>query len=183
MAQPQAALVKHLLNKHEGEMRLVGVDSWVDLSGTGRDRRHIVYHSRFFHSQTMRTEEMRNFCFWNHGAGAKDPRFKDTYLPEETVENIMRVEQNQTRLIMRAPATGGQPAGWKIRQGNYITLGELFLFGVCKCSCWDMYRTYMSLEIVVTNKPHSTSNSPNAILRQNAKKRSHDKTGRWSLRW
>ena len=179
----EAALVKHLLNKHEGEMRLVGVDYWVDLSGTGRDSRHIVYHSRFFHSQTMRTEEMRNFCFWNHGAGAKDPRFKDTYLPEETVDNIMRVEQNQTRLIMRVPATGGQSAGWKIRQGNYITLGELFLFGVFKCSRWDMYRTYMSLEIVVTKKPHSISNSPNAILRQHAKNRSHDMTGRWSLRW
>ena len=45
----EAALVKHLLNKHEGEMRLVGVDYWVDLSGTGRDSRHIVYHSRLFH--------------------------------------------------------------------------------------------------------------------------------------
>ena len=95
----------------------------------------------------------------------------------------MRVEQNQTRLIMRVPAIGGQPAGWKIRQGNYITLGELFLFGSLKCSCWDMYRTYMSLDIVVTRKPHSISNSPNAILRQNAKRKRHDQTGRWALPW
>jgi len=63
----ELALVSQLLNKHEGEMRLVGADSWVDFSATGRDGRHIVYHSRFFHPQTMRTEEMRKFCFWDHG--------------------------------------------------------------------------------------------------------------------
>ena len=179
----EAMLVKHLLNKHDGEMRLVGADSWVDFSATGRDGRHIVYHSRFFHSKSMRTEEMRKFCFWHHGAGRTDPRFKDADLAEETVEKIMRVEQNQTRLIMRVPATGGQPAGWKIRQGNYITLGELFVFVAHRCSCWDMHRTYMSLEIVVTKKLHSSSNSPNAILRQNAKKKRHDQTGRWALPW
>ena len=38
----ELALVTQLLNKHDGEMRLVGVDSWVDLAGTGRDGRHIV---------------------------------------------------------------------------------------------------------------------------------------------
>ena len=41
------------------------------------------------------------------------------------------------------PATGGRPESWKIRQGNYITLGELFVFGAHRCSCWDLYRIYI----------------------------------------
>ena len=59
----EAGLVKHLLNKHDGEMRLVGVDWWVDLPATGGRGSNNVYHSRYFHSQTMCTEEMRKFCF------------------------------------------------------------------------------------------------------------------------
>ena len=37
------------------------------------------------------------------------------------------------------PAAGGKPARWLIRQGQYITVGELFVFGTRRCSCWALY--------------------------------------------
>ena len=65
--------------------------------------------------------------------------------------------------------------------GNYITLGELFVFGAHWCSCWDLYRTYTALRIFIHKKPHSLSNSEDAIFRANAKRSKYEKTGRWGL--
>ena len=36
---------------------------------------------------------------------------------------------DETVLKEKATATGGKPARWLIRQGQYITVGELFVFG------------------------------------------------------
>ena len=47
------------------------------------------------------------------------------------------------------PATGGELARWLIRQGQYITLGELFVSGARRCSCWALYRIYKSLDICI----------------------------------
>ena len=33
---------------------------------------------------------------------------------------------DETLLMEKVPATGGKPARWLIRQGQYITVGELF---------------------------------------------------------
>ena len=94
---------------------------------------------------------------------------------------ILEKEDNETLLMKYCPATGGRPERWQIRQGNYITLGELFVFGVDRCSCWDLYRTYTALEIFIRRKPHSLSNSDDAIFRANAKRAKFEKTGRWGL--
>ena len=93
----------------------------------------------------------------------------------------MDEEENETQLIKYCPATGGRPSRWLIRQGNYISLGERFAFGACRCSCWDLYRTYRSLEIFIFKKPHSTSGAEDAVLRQNAKRKRHQDTGTWGL--
>ena len=82
----------------------------------------------------------------------------------------MDEENNETQLMKVCPATGGRSPRWLIRQGNYITLGELFAFGAHRCSCWDLYRTYRSLEIFIHRKLHSTSGTEEAIFRQNAKR-------------
>ena len=50
----------------------------------------------------------------------------------------MDEEDNETRLLKFVPTSGGRPREWRIRQGNYISLGELFLFGKGQCACWDM---------------------------------------------
>ena len=99
----------------------------------------------------------------------------------EDVQWIMDEEDNETQLMKFCPATGGGPSRWLIRQGNYITLGELFVFGAQRCSCWDLYRTYTALEIFIHKKPHSLSNSEGAIFRANAKLSKFENTGRWGL--
>ena len=43
---------------------------------------------------------------------------------------------DETVLMEKAPATSGKPARWLIRQGQYITVGELFVSGARRCSCW-----------------------------------------------
>ena len=79
------------------------------------------------------------------------------------------------------PATGGKPARWLIRQGQYITVGELFVFGARRCSCWDLYRTHTALEVFIRKKPHSFSTSDEANFRANAKRSTYDNTGSWGL--
>ena len=139
-------------------------------------------HSRYWHAQTMRHEETRTWCFRNHGGGLPkgSPR-KDTFLRWADVCWILEKEDNETFLMKYCPATGGRPEMWQIRQGNYITLGELFVFGGKRCSCWDLYRAYTALEIFIRKKPHSLSNSEGAIFRANAKHSKFENTGRWGL--
>ena len=90
-------------------------------------------------------------------------------------------EDNETLLMKYCPATGGRPASWQILQGNYITLGELFVFGARRCSYWYLYRTDTALEIFIRKKPHSLSDSDEAIFRANAKRSNFEITGRWGL--
>ena len=175
--QTEHEFVKHLLNWHDGEVRFVGEPWWETVEMT-RD----LYHSRYWHAQTMRHERTGDWCFHNHGGGRKkdDPR-KDKFLTWDEVRWIFETEHNENLLMKYCPATGGRPASWQIRQGNYITLGELFVFGAQRCSCWDLYRTYTALEIFIRKKPHSLSNSEGAIFRANAKLSKFEKSGRWGL--
>ena len=89
-------------------------------------------------------------------------------------------ENNETLLMKYCPATGGRPASWQIRQGNYITLGELFVFGARRCSCWDLYRTYTSLDIFIRK---IVSGSEEAVCLSNAKRNPHFETGKFGLDW
>ena len=77
------------------------------------------------------------------------------------------------------PAAGGKPARWLIRQGQYITLGELFVLGAHRCSCWDLYRIYTSLDLFIRKKVHSVSGSEEAVCLSNAKRSQHFETGKW----
>ena len=179
-----AAWVKHLLTMHDGEVRFVGDPWWVDTrSFPASGGSHSLCLVKFWHSQTMRKEKTRNWAFYNHGAGQRDQRWKEGHLTHRDVQWIMDEEDNETQLMKYCPATGGRPSRWLIRQGNYITLGELFVFGARRCSCWDLYRTYRSLEIFIHRKPHSMSGSEEAIFRQNAKRKRFQDTGRHGLDW
>ena len=129
----------------------------------------------------MRTPEARNWADNRHGAGQTNPRLKEQDLECSEVNWIMEVEQNATQLMTFEPANGRIPARWLIRQGNYISLGELFVHGADLCSCWDLYRTYTSLEVFIARKNHSVSNTENGIFRQNAKRVRHAWCGRWGL--
>ena len=66
----------------------------------------------------------------------RERAFTETIVPlEEFLESAMvGRDVDETVLMEKAPATSGKPARWLIRQGNYITLGELFVLGAHRCS-------------------------------------------------
>ena len=61
---------------------------------------------------------------------------------------------------------------------NLITLGELFVSGAHRCSCWDLYRTYTSLHISIRK---IVSGSEEAVCLSNAKRHPHFGTGKCCL--
>ena len=126
----------------------------------------------------MKTKTAKDWCRNNHGDRAPAWK-KDSMLSPEQVQWIMDEEGDKTLLMKKLPAIGG----YMIRQGHYVTLAEVFYFGAWRCSCWDLYRTYLSLKIFIRKKPHSQSTTEPARLRQNAKKKRHEDTGNWGLSW
>ena len=175
--------MKHLLNFHDGEVRFVGDPWWADVTDPAFGGRLPNLHlPAFWHPQTMRTKQAKEWCFWRHGAGQKVQWTKQQPLTTEEIAWIMRVEGGETRLMRQVPprASGGwsTPARWQIRQGNMITLAELFSFGAYRCTCWDLYRTYRSLEVFIDPQPRVRSGSENANFRDNAKRKRRMDTGR-----
>ena len=174
--ETEEQFVKHLLNFHDGEVRFVGPNWWEEVP------EHGLNHTRYWHSQTMRTEKTRRWCWQSHGGGLeKGSPWKERHLYWRDVRWLMQEEGNETLLMKYCPATGGRPDSWHIRQGNCITLGELFNHGADKCSCWDLYRTWTNLDIFVHKKPHSVSHSPEGTFRANAKRWNFETEGRWGL--
>ena len=62
-----------------------------------------------------------------------------------------------------------------------ISLAELFYLGRANLACYDLYRLYVTLDIFIFKRFHSTSNTAGAQLRRNAKKLRYHETGRWGL--
>ena len=173
----EAQWVRALFNLHDGEVRFVGNPGWVELPDPDN-----LFHPHLWHSQTMRTPRARDWAHFHHGQGQTDQRLKEAPLSQSDVDWVLAEEGRETRLMKFCPASGGDPSQWFIRQGNYVTLGELFTFGAYRCTCWDMYRTYRSLEVFIDRKPHSVSGSEEGTLRQNAKRKQFSEKGKWGLR-
>ena len=87
---------------------------------------------------------------------------------------------DETVLMEKAPATSGQPARWLIRQGQYIIVGDLFVFGARGCSCCALYKSW---DIFIRKEQHSVSGSEGAVVLQNAKGERHLDTGKFGLDW
>ena len=174
--------VQHLLNLHNGEVRLVGDPRWEEVTVW---HKHfwgaIPWHCQFWHDQTLRTYAARDWAWRTYGAGCKRSAEKERNLTRLEVEWILKEHKNETYLMKYCPASGGNPEKWFIKAGQYITLGELFVYGHLRCSCWDLYKTYTSLPIFIRSKYHSSSSSARAIFRGNAKRKRYSECGRWGL--
>ena len=86
---------------------------------------------------------------------------------------------DETVLMEKAPATSGQPARWLIRQGQYIIVGELFVFGARGCSCCALYKFW---DIFIRKEQHSVPETwEGAVALQNAKRKRHLGTGNFGL--
>ena len=77
------------------------------------------------------------------------------------------------------PATGGKSPRGLIRQA----VGEFFVFGARRCSCWALYRIHKSSDIFIRKEQHSVSGSEGAVVLQNAKRKRHLDTGKFGLDW
>ena len=71
----------------------------------------------------------------------RERAFTQTIAPWKAFLELAMVgrDVDETVLMEKVPATGGKPARWLIRQGQYITVGELFVFGARSCSCCALY--------------------------------------------
>ena len=71
----------------------------------------------------------------------RERAFTQTIAPWKAFLELAMVgrDVDETLLMEKAPATGGKPARCLIRQGQYITVGELFVFGARSCSCCALY--------------------------------------------
>ena len=78
----------------------------------------------------------------------------------------------------------GRPSLWRGLEdqgGQFRHLAEFFRFGKNLCSCYDIYRAYLSLPIWIQKRQHSASKSEHGWFRRNAKTLLHQGTGRWGL--
>ena len=163
----KADYVKHIVNKHDGDARFVGDAGWEPFPASGGDDVH-VYKACFWHYQFATTRETRR---WLYGKSQEED-LCDADLRDSDINWIARrsEEQNETTLMKwsEPQAPGGQ---WSIRTGNYITLAELFYYGgyVSNCTCFELYRLYLSLPIFIHKRAHSTSHTAEATRRRNTK--------------
>ena len=167
------AYVKHILNKHDGEVRHWGSYPWTPVP-EGVD----IADLKFWHYQFAKTSDVREhleMCQRNndHNSGR---------LTEAEIDWILGLERGETRLLKREagedPASGGT---WYIRTGQHVSLAELFDFGCRLCSCHWLYTVYKAQPIFISKKRHSESGKPDAVMRRNARRLHRQDTGSWGL--
>ena len=83
--------VQHLLNLHDGEVRLVGDPRWEEVTVW---HKHfwgaIPWHCRFWQDQTLRTYAARHWAWTTYGAGCKRSAEKERNLTRLEVEWILK---------------------------------------------------------------------------------------------
>ena len=113
------------------------------------------FHGRYWQCSFVKTTEVRKWLLgWESSEYDED-------MCEYDVQWIMRTEGGETGLMKADPASGED---WKIRAGTFVTLAEFFWFGKNLCSCYDIYRAYLSLPIWIQERQHSASTSQHGVV-------------------
>ena len=133
-------------------------------------------NARFWHYQFATVDSTRRYLHDRSQEGCADEDLDDYEL-----KWILEQEGYQTTLMMYGPASGGSGGPWHILSGNYITLAEIMRFGCRTTSCYDLYRTYVSLPILIYKRYHILSNTDKAQLARNAKFLRHTEEGYFGL--
>ena len=167
-----ADYVKHILHKHDGEVRHWGPRWWTPVPAAVVAN---ITHVRFWHYQLTKTREVRTWLYWYH------EHQYDGHLSSDEINWILQEERGETTLLKRGPASGGTPATWYIREGNHVTLAELFNHGCHVCSCHFLYTLYLQQTVFITKRHRSESTAPGARVRRHAKNLHHQETGRYGL--
>ena len=176
--------VKHILNWHDGEVRLLGDFQWKKFPAPGGDEVEpdgfTVYHPHLWHYQYMKNRDTRAWLIWR-----KTSVWKLQDLRPQDVAWILDKEGNETTYVKFVPAPGGSShlshGTFYVKQGHLVTLAEMFRFGSRVCTCFDIYRTFVHLPIFVYKKIHSSSGSEQGLQRRAAKLLRHAETGKFGL--
>ena len=188
-----ARFLLHLLNFHEGEARIT-MDRGYQALPDGIDH----HEACFWHYQYVRNLRVRK---WLHARWKAKDQGK---LTDDDIKWILCEEQDandehlprdvfQTMLLryvpfdyppLRAteePLARLNEGRWEIRQGNYITLAELFNFGQKHLTCFQLYQMLLTLPIFIHRREHPESTKPEAVMMKNAKNLHHAENGSWAL--
>ena len=135
------------------------------------------FHQHFWHYQYMKSPETRAWAFWR-----RTSEWKLHDLRRQDVEWVLSKEGNETTYIRFVPSGPEPLAGtFYYKQGHVVTLAEMFRFGSQLCTCFDIYRTFVHLPILVYKRAHSSSGSEKGMQRKNAMLLRHAETGYYGL--
>jgi hypothetical protein len=181
LAKTDYDVARHLIQLHDGEARLT--------YNRGFDRRFPdndvdVQDARFWSYQFARTGPARKFLEDRH------KEHGELRLSEAEILKVLKLEGNETTILRWEPDPGIDPASggntlesgtWYIRGGNYLTLAELFYWGAKECTCFHLYKMYLSLDYYIYKRTHSESMPVDAQRTRAAKNLHHQEHGTWSL--
>ena len=138
-------------------------------------------HSSFFSYRLVATSPIRLREVRRRLYRKSQEDWHDENLTDKDIDWFMGKEGNQTALLKRSPRSASGEEKWEIRAGNVITLAELFGVGNTKVSCYDLYRTYLSLPAFIRTRVHSRPHAPQAQHVRNAKRLRFIEHGKWGL--
>ena len=126
--------VKHILDKHDGEVRHWGSRWWIPVPDD--DVKHLT-NVKFWHYPFAKSSDARRRLYWfqeNKWTGN---------LPLAEITWVLKAEGGETTLLKRVGASAsGEGGKWYIRVGNHVTLAELFNYGCQLCSCHFLYQLH-----------------------------------------
>ena len=186
LATNEVEYVKAILNRHCGEVRLVGDSKWELFNpATGGS----WLNPRFWHAQFMSDERTRAYLKQRND----NPKYRDRDLTYKEVEWILGREPDRTTAVLRwrrgisdrscADSGSSQFGGGVIefRRSHYVTLSELFWWARQHATALDIYRLYRYMPVWIYKKGHSVSNSEPGIMRRNARVFRNHKYGHYGL--
>ena len=166
--------VKHILHKHDGEVRHWGARWWTEVPDADVES---LFNVKFWHYQFAKTSDARRFLFLHQATVGN--------LPLADIDWVLEQEGGETTLLKRegGGSASGERGKWYIRGGNHVNLAELFNYGCKLCSCHFLYTLYLRQPIFVATKKKTETNTRNALLRKNAHRLYRQETGKWPLPW
>ena len=169
-----ADYVKHILNLHEGEAKLIEDWGWQEFDP---DYVGGISQECFWQVQFCRTQRARSLLRRRPEAAAN--------LVDEDIDLIMDAEKNELTMLRCEPRAGERPSSggtrWFIRTGKIVTLAQVFAAGKKPCTCFDLYGYYNLFPTIIFKRKHSRSQAPHGAKRANAKNLQHMETGRYGL--
>ena len=166
------SFVKHILEMHAGEARLVG-DPWWTRLGPWQCHRKLC----FWHYQFMPNTEARDYIL-HRNAGSR----MSNDLDDAEIDQIMRLCHDETTVLRRTWNYDLRDWDWSLIQGKYITLAEWFWHGSTTLSCHDLYHTYISFPRFIYHR-QASSKTPGAAraFRNNHRHNHHKATGVYGI--